>query len=457
MRFVDDPGIGSVESYLFQQLEIVEQGAGAAAHRGIVLHLAGHQDPALSGTGADLTGQVTLEVELAGPQGHDPLTQARGLDQRGLIELLVLEQRLQVAAGAGIEVHAAAVEHQRQGRCIQCAEPVGAQKAVFNSPHGDPMTAGASLEISRLTRRPDQQLAAFGRDVRDQRRVVFAEVQATPAAAEKAADVVLFVTLDPQHREVPGKLTIPGLLACQLMGYGQGVGGLAGQRVDVAAVAHVGRCHQLLQVRSRLAPGNRHAVVGQAPAGIERQAKTGHRHTLDQGLQSRLAGADVDPPGPSGQRGPGHRARFQGDAALGGRRQQATGFLAADAVRVNAYAHLGIGVFRQGCVEHAHIVGLTQTATGDRVVAGRLVHHQHQWTLAAQGVIRVEVRGVVVLADATAAHQGDQLSRAVQFRSGQAGGILEDVFQQRRAVGQVVDAHRIDHQGHGCVALDAQR
>ncbi|MNJ31376.1 hypothetical protein D3C77_260120 [compost metagenome] len=405
----------------------------------------------------DLIVSGVIEIVLAHAPGNDPFAQAGRFHQRLGIEVRVFQQVFQIARGAGVEVHAAAVEHQRQRGRVAHAQAIGAQKTIFDTPYRHISGGGTGFEIGRFACGPDQHLALPGGDIGYQGRAVFGEAQAAPAAAEKTPDVVLLMALDPQHDDVAGELRVLRFLARQLPGHRQCVGELPGQRIDVTAITHIGRRHQLHQVRPRLAPGDRHAVVGQAPAGVERQAKTGHRNTLDQRLEPGLAGADVHPPGAAGQRCPRHRAGLQGNAPRSRCRQQATGLVPTHAVGVDAHAHFGIGVLCQSRIKHANVIRLGQAAAGDGVVARGLVHHQHQGALAAQWISRVQIRGIVVLADAAAAHQRNQLAGAVQLGGGQFIWRLEDVFQQRRTIGEVVDTHRVDHQRHRCVALDAQR
>ncbi|MNF88296.1 hypothetical protein D3C84_707880 [compost metagenome] len=144
-------------------------------------------------------------------------------------------------------------------------------------------------------------------------------------------------------------------------------------------------------------------------------------------------------------------------AALACGIEQAAFLVAAHAVRVDPHPHIRLGVFREGRVEHADEIRLTQPATGNRKVAVGLIHHQHQRPILPQRIVIAQVWRIVVLADATAAHQRNQLPRGGQICIAQGVRHLQDVFQQRRPIGQVVNANRVDHHRHRRIAFHPQR
>ncbi len=164
VRFVDDEGMGPGFPGSPEDVQIVHAEA-AAAHRGVVLHLTGHEDDGLPGRKVRRPGGAVIRVVLGEAFVQYQIAQGGGaLQQRRMIRVLRqgVENVFQFAGPGGIVIDAFPVHHQRVRPAEIRAQAHGADEAVLHARQGN-VRALAGLPGSGVrVGRPDDNLAAPG-------------------------------------------------------------------------------------------------------------------------------------------------------------------------------------------------------------------------------------------------------------------------------------------------------
>ncbi len=235
-------------------------------------------------------------------------------------------------------------------------------------------------------------------------------------------------------------LGVPAAAGGQQARHLQGRAGRVVERAEVAQVAQVDGGDQRLEARARRAPGAALAIVGQAPAGVDRQAEAGDLGPRDQALEPRQAGGDIDPPGVAGERHPADVAVEDFDAAGLGQRSQVPAARTAAFHRMHPGDDLRARVLGHGRVQHGREGVRSAAARRHRPVPRDLVDDDDQGRSAEQRIAGREIRGGVVLAEVGLAHQGDQLAGLPRLLGRERRAVLDQRLDLAGPKGVVVHA-----------------
>ena len=391
--FEDDVRVGSGGPGGLEQAGVGPHVYATELDRSVVLDLSGHQDDP---SGARLEAELAMfaDVVLRDLGGDHPL--ANFSCPRDLLsgELGSLEDFLEVRGAGGVVVDPRAVDDQR-GRAGQVRpEADRSEKAVLHPPPRDPEPGGELGALVGLALAPGEQprppvepgglgVASGG-----------AKADLGAGRGEERAGVVV---LPPAKTEAVDPTAVAGKLAAlqrEVVDDVLGGAGVSRLRIDVAAVKEIGGREDLGDRSVAIAADHRRsAVVGEAPAGVERHAEAGDRQAAQERLETHLRADRVDRVDLVEQIDRGDRLGDSGDSD---RSLEVPALFAGEDVGVGLDDDLGVGVLGPGGRDHLGEGRAIGEAALDREVAGRLVDHQHPPAALATERRRIDWRVVVL-------------------------------------------------------------
>ncbi len=230
----------------------------------------------------------------------EPRDQLAGAVQQRRVEFGVAQQPLEVTAGVGVKMRAAAVERQRSRPDEVGTEADGANKAVFDRDQWGSLASGASGEPGGYARSPHRDCAARpGGGRRERRPRSAAKARSTVGGTEEFADPP---ALPPGHAEAHCDAAVGGLYPPP---FGECRRELLERDRDVAVGIEAacgdeaGSGKDLVNASSKRLLRHASAVIGHTPARVKRIAEAAHVAAGDQREEPGLAAGGVESPGPA--------------------------------------------------------------------------------------------------------------------------------------------------------------
>ncbi|MNJ38857.1 hypothetical protein D3C77_337140 [compost metagenome] len=275
MRLVQHPGIGVVLAHGLQQLQVAADSKGAEADRSVAFHLAGHQDHPLYVCGAlpGTAGQVVFgDACLADGQAQCFCS----INQRRL-EGLGTQDMFQARGACGVVVDTQVVDHPGQGASLACAQAYRAQEAIFDAVD----RVRVRTEVGVVLTAPGHHWMPVGKWM-----LWFDETNGR--TVEEQLHQWFFPATEAKHLHRGRQHAATAPLQAEPVDQHFRAARLAALGANIAGVAHKACMNQLCKACRHASGRCRKAVMGQAPAGIERHAPGMHRYAPQQRIEAQL-------------------------------------------------------------------------------------------------------------------------------------------------------------------------